>query len=82
MEELYFYNYLNAWNASYTHGYYTNAKLMVIESNLYSLPKGEIIYSMESESFLSGSFDTFVNDLAKAITKSLKKGGNLSTDKK
>ena len=79
-EELYFYNYLNAWNSAYTPGYYSNSKLMVIESNLYSLPKGEIIYSMVSESFLSDSFETFANDLSKALTQSLRKGGNLASD--
>jgi hypothetical protein len=46
---------------------------MVIESNLYAFPKGEIIYSMVSESFISDSFEGFVSDFSKTTIKSLKR---------
>jgi hypothetical protein len=73
LNETYFYNYLNAWNGNYQPGYYSNSRLMVVESNLYAFPTGEIVYSTISESFISDSFEGFAEDFAKATTKSLKR---------
>lgn len=73
LNETYFYNYLNAWNGNYQPGYYSNARLMVVESNLYAFPKGEIIYSTISESFISDSFERFASDFSKATMRSLRR---------
>ena len=73
LNETYFYNYLNAWNRNYTPGYYQDVRVMVVESNLYAFPKGEIIFSSLSESFVSDSFEGFVNEFSKSLVKELRR---------
>ena len=70
---VYFYNYLSAWNGYYTPGYVDQARMITVESNLYVFPKGEIAFSATSESIISDSFESFVADFSKSLVKSLKK---------
>lgn len=62
---------------SYVHqpGYYRTVKFVMLESKLYSLPAGKLIWSADSDTFEPGGMEDLTSGLADAVAGSLQKSG-------
>ncbi len=56
-------------------GYYRTVKFVKLESKLYSVPAGKLIWSADSDTFEPGDMKDLTSGLASAVAKSLQKRG-------
>jgi len=71
--------YYDFWYGNlYNNGYYTTEKTYYIETNLYDVSTGKLVWSTQSESYNPGSLDSFLAGYKKAMAKQLKKDNLIS----
>ena len=56
-------------------GYYRTVKFVKLESKLYSVPAGKLIWSADSDTFEPGGMKDLTSGLAEAVAGSLQKSG-------
>jgi hypothetical protein len=65
-----FYSYYNYWQrAFYDPGYYVTDKTYFLETNLYNLESGKLIWSAQSESVNPGTVENFSRSYPEILTK-------------
>lgn len=69
--------YSTVYDRVYTPGYYSTSTNFFLESNLYDVNSGKLIYSVQSKAFDPSSATTLGNDYAKTIIRDMKKNGLL-----
>ncbi len=73
-----FWNYYSYWyDRIYTPGYFTSGTNYVLETNLYEIPKNQLLYSVQSKTFDPATFDNLGVSLSKTIVTDLTKSGIL-----
>jgi len=71
--------YYDFWYGNlYNNSYYTTEKTYYIETNLYDVSTGKLVWSTQSESYNPGSLDSFLAGYKKAMAKQLKKDNLIS----
>ncbi|MEP7164403.1 MAG: hypothetical protein ABI741_06910 [Ferruginibacter sp.] len=65
--------YSTVYDKVYTPGYYTTSTNFYLESNLYDIKTGDLVYSVQSKAFDPESPSSLSNDYAKTIIKDMKK---------
>ena len=61
------------WGAVYEPGYLTTDKVVTLESNVYSVPRDQLIWSSRSETVNPGSVDALVDSLVAATVSEMRK---------
>jgi hypothetical protein len=67
--------YLNSMNYSRSSGYYTTAKIFIVETNIYSLKENKIIWTGITESTNPKGIDKMTNEIVKVLYKKMIKEG-------
>jgi hypothetical protein len=71
-----FWGYYSYWYPyTYNQGYYIQEKVYFIETNVYSVPSGKLIWSAQSKTYDPHNLKTFSKEFATIITTKLKKDG-------
>jgi hypothetical protein len=70
--------YTTIYDRVYTPGYYTTETNFFLESNMYDLNSGELVYSVQGKSFDPASAGALSYDYAKTIVGDMKKKGVLA----
>ena len=65
----------------YDPGYYVNDKTYYIESNLYDLATGEIVWSVQSEAYDASDLNSLSKEYAALLINKLKQEGVLNKKK-
>lgn len=65
------------WSTVYDPGYLVNETIVTVETMIYDLPSGELIWAGRSETTDPSKVDAFVEDLASALDDELVKTGLL-----
>ena len=80
------YHNLNYWgyydrfhHNIYQPGYYANYKYLYLETNVYSVAKGKMIWSARSETINPGNLASDFGELADAVIHGLRQGGIVSS---
>lgn len=60
-------------NHLYNNGYYATENTYYIETNLYDVNSGKLVWSTQSESYNPCSLDSFLTGYKKAMIKQLEK---------
>ncbi len=82
IQQTYYYNYMNAWNAYYVPGYYSKATSIIVESNLYESNGGKILFTGTSEAFKSTDMENTISEIAQSVVSGLKKSKILTASKR
>lgn len=69
--------YTTVYDRVYTPGYYTTETNFFLESNMYDLKSGELVYSVQGKTFDPASAAALSYDYAKTIVSDMKKKGVL-----
>jgi hypothetical protein len=69
--------YSTVYDRVYTPGYYTQSTNFFLESNLYDISSGDLIYSVQSQTFDPSSAASLSTDYSKTILKDMRKSGVL-----
>jgi len=69
--------YLNTFPIVYSPGYIVNDKIVHLETNVYDLETGKLVWAVVSESFNPDNLDKEIEALSKLIVNQLKKDGML-----
>lgn len=78
----YYYNYMNAWNAYFVPGYYAKAKSITIESNIYETSDGKIVFTAVSDAIQASSIEYTISDLVQSVISKIKGSKVLTPSKK
>ncbi len=71
-----FARYYGNWaNSLYAPGYYTTDKTYYIETNVYDVQSGNLVWSAQSETYNPAGIDGFLNSYTKAMKSTLEKEG-------
>lgn len=71
-----FWGYYTHWYPyTYSQGYYIQEKVYFIETNIYDVPTGKLIWSAQSKTYDPLSLKTFAKEFATTISAKLKKDG-------
>lgn len=74
-----FYSYFNYWRPTlYEPGYYVTDKTYFMETNLYDVESGKLVWSAQSETINPGSIDNFARTYPKVLVAQLVKDGLLT----
>jgi hypothetical protein len=72
-----YYGYYGAtWEVVHEPGYYETHRIVRLETNLYDIATGELVWSGQSETFDPDSFGT-IDSVTKAVAERLSRGGGL-----
>lgn len=69
--------YLNTFPMVYSPGYIVNDKVVNLETNVYDIESGKLVWAVVSESFNPENLDKEIDALSKLIVDQLKKDGML-----
>jgi len=78
----YYYNYMNAWNAYFVPGYYSKAKMITIESNVYETSDGKIVFTADSDAIQATNIEYTISDLVQGVVSNIKTSKVLTPSKK
>ena len=67
--------YDSTWDVVHEPGYYKNHTIVRLETNLYDVGTGELIWSGQSETFNPSSLEDIIDSATKAVAKRLGKEG-------
>lgn len=67
--------YFRTYSRVYTPGYYENTRKIYLESNLYKVETGELLWSAQTETADPASIETMAVDFAEAIATELRSRG-------
>jgi hypothetical protein len=65
------------WARVYEPGYLTADQVVKVETLVYSLEQDQLVWAGVSKTFNPSDLDSFITELAKAVTKEMKKSGLL-----
>lgn len=69
-----FWGYYSFWyGRAYDQGYYENTKNYYLETNLYQLSSGNLLYSIQSQTMNPGSAEALAKAFSKRVVKDMKK---------
>jgi len=78
----YYYNYMNAWNAYFVPGYYSKAKMITIESNVYETSDGKIVFTADSDAMQATNIEYTISDLVQGVVSNIKTSKVLTPSRK
>ena len=78
----YYYNYMNAWNAYFVPGYYTKATKITVESNIYEASDGQIVFTATSETVQATNIEYTISDVAQSVVDKIKSSKVLTASKR
>jgi hypothetical protein len=67
--------YGSAWDVVHEPGYYKTHTILRLETNLYDVGSGELVWSGQSETFDPSSLEDSIDSVTKAVAKRLRKEG-------
>lgn len=74
-----FWGYYSYWYPyTFNQGYYIQEKVYFIETNIYDVPTGKLIWSAQSKTYDPLNLKTFAKEFASVISTKLKKDGILT----
>ncbi len=71
--------YYTTYHRVYTPGYYNETTSIFLETNLYSVENGKLLWSAQTETVDPSSIEEFSNDYAETIALKLREDGYLNT---
>lgn len=77
----YYYNYMNAWNAYFVPGYYSKASSIIVESNIYEASDGQIVFTATSETVQATNIEYTISDIAQSVVTKIKSSKVLTSSK-
>ena len=78
----YYYNYMNAWNAYFVPGYYSKATKISVESNIYEASDGQIVFTAISETVQASNFEYTISDVTQSVVTKIKSSKVLTVSKR